>query len=102
MKKFPLSSILIVCALRGTFFVGAGLLLVQPCAGAPGGFENTGSLNTARAHHTATLLPNGTVLVAGGFDGSGPSSMSAELFDPASGTWTVTGSLNTAHYYHTA
>ena len=27
---------------------------------------------------------------------------SAELYDPASGTWSATGSLNTARYYHTA
>ena len=45
--------------------------------------------------HTATLLPNGKVLVAGGNNGSGILA-SAELYDPASGTWTATGSLNTA------
>ena len=44
----------------------------------------TGSLNTARFFHTATLLPNGMVLVAGGGFGS---LASAELYDPASGTW---------------
>jgi galactose oxidase-like protein len=41
------------------------------------------------------------VLVAGGVDGFGVSA-SAELYDPASGTWTATGSLNTARYWHTA
>src|SRR4051812_39514257 len=59
----------------------------------------TGSLNTARDSHTATLLPNGMVLVAGGF---GPVRASAELYDPASGTWMPTGSLNTARAQHTA
>jgi hypothetical protein len=102
MKKFPLSSILIVCALRGTLFLGAGLLLVQPCAGAPGGFENTGSLSTARAEHAATLLPNGLVLVAGGFDSSNNLTASAELYDSSSGTWSLTGDLNIARYLHTA
>jgi hypothetical protein len=62
----------------------------------------TGSLNTARGAHTATLLPNGMVLVAGGLDSSSNVSASAELYDPASGTWTATGSLNTGRAQHTA
>src|SRR5205823_13601604 len=61
----------------------------------------TGSLATARYFHTATLLPNGKVLVAGG-DGNGPSQESAELYDPASGTWTATGSLSPGTSEHTA
>src|SRR5437870_8864235 len=61
----------------------------------------TGSLNTPRYYHTATLLPNGMVLVAGGFS-TGGASTSAELYDPASGTWTATGNINTARYMHTA
>ncbi len=61
----------------------------------------TGSLNTAREVHTATLLPDGKVLVAGGYNR--PESLaSAELYDPVIGTWTVTGSLNTARSGHTA
>jgi N-acetylneuraminic acid mutarotase len=64
----------------------------------------TGDLNTARYAHTATLLPNGKVLVAGGV---GPNSCStsnstAELYDPITGTWSHTGSLNTARISHTA
>src|SRR5438034_1069912 len=62
----------------------------------------TGSLNTARNYHTATLLQNGMVLVAGGQDSNGFISASAELYDPASGTWTATRSLNTARFVHTA
>src|SRR5207302_1397917 len=45
--------------------------------------------------------PNGKVLVAGG-DGNGPSQESAELYDPASGTWTATGSLSPGTSEHTA
>jgi len=80
--------------------VSAGLVFVQPCAGDSGVFANTGSLATARRYHTATLLPNGKVLVAGGVN-SGNALVSAELYDPASGTWTATGSLATARYFHT-
>ena len=64
---------------------------------ATGTWSATGSLNTARHHHTATLLPNGKVLVAGGYDSSGALA-SAELYDPATGTWSATGSLSTARY----
>ncbi len=44
----------------------------------------TGSLNVAHFSHTATLLLNGDVLVAGGCcDSSGNSLASAELYDPS-------------------
>ncbi len=61
----------------------------------------TGRLNTARYHMTATLLPNGKVLVAGGF-GVPNYLSSAEVYDPATGTWVSTGSLNHTRAYHTA
>ena len=47
------------------------------------------------------MLPNGKVLVAGG-DGDSGILTSAELYDPATGTWTATGSLTTARSIHTA
>src|SRR2546430_14501950 len=43
-------------------------------------------MNGVRAYHTATLLPNGKVLVAGGFDG-GSEVATVELHDPAPHTW---------------
>jgi WD40 repeat protein len=55
----------------------------------------TGSMNTAQAG-PATLLPNGKVLLAGGLGVSGAFLTTAELYDPATGTWTLTGSMNTA------
>src|SRR5262249_29388614 len=58
-------------------------------------------LATARSNHTATLLSNGKVLVAGGDGNAGPLA-SAELYDPASGTWSATANLFTARRYHTA
>src|SRR5437870_5622932 len=62
----------------------------------------TGTLNTARESHTATLLPNGKVLIAAGFDYDYNSLNTAELYDPATGTWSRTGSLNMSRVYHTA
>ena len=67
---------------------------------ANGTWSATGSLATARYHHTATLLPNGKVLVAGGYENTFLSS--AELYDPASGLWSPTGSLATARDRHSA
>ena len=66
------------------------------------GFLYTGSLTTGRDHHTATLLNNGTVLIAGGLDSTGYVSTSAEVYSPTTGTLSPTGSLNTARWYHTA
>jgi Galactose oxidase, central domain len=64
-------------------------------------FSDTGSLNIGRLRHTATLLPNGKVLVAGG-QGTSGFLTSADLYDPASGTWGATDSLTTARSSHTA
>ena len=61
---------------------------------AVGSWSYTGNLNTARWAHTATRLPNGNVLVAGGRGGDLFFLKSAELFDPAAGTWSITGNLN--------
>ena len=68
----------------------------------PAGFVYTGSLNTARQYHTATLLNDGQVLIVGGEDASFDSLTSAELYNPTSATFTFTGSLNAARQNHTA
>src|SRR5262249_35148588 len=54
-----------------------------------------------RSGHTATLLPNGKVLVAGGCP-SGHTTATAELYDPATGSWSPTGSMITPRCGHTA
>ena len=56
------------------------------------GFFLTGSMATARRFHTATLLPSGKVLVAGG-DDSGSALASAELYDPSTATFSPTGNM---------
>jgi hypothetical protein len=56
----------------------------------------------ARFNQTATLLPSGDVLVAGGYNFDDGYLSSAELYDPATGTWTATGSMAAARAAHTA
>ncbi|HVL31371.1 MAG TPA: kelch repeat-containing protein, partial [Solirubrobacteraceae bacterium] len=67
----------------------------------------TGSMSEARFTHTATLLPNGKVLVAGGFGvglttNAQPNLRSAELYDPATGTWSAAATMNVRHALHAA
>src|SRR5207253_2139636 len=80
--------------------LGATLMVVQQCAAASFEFANTGSLILPRTNHTATLLPNNQVLVAGGFHNA--VNGSAELYDPVTGAWTATGNLRTKRGRHTA
>ncbi|MEY2540112.1 MAG: trimeric autotransporter adhesin [Verrucomicrobiota bacterium] len=84
-----------------TFLLGVASISTLCGSDEPIAFGNTGSLNIARRYYTATLLPNGKVLVAGGDNNSGETA-SAELYDPANGTWTVTGSLHFKRSQHTA
>jgi N-acetylneuraminic acid mutarotase len=64
-----------------------------------------GSLTTARWGHSATLLPSGKVLVVGGTTFNGAkyvSTATAELYDPATNSWSAAGSLATSRIFHTA
>src|SRR4029078_12544679 len=100
----PANSILARGIAFPLLFLGAGLTLVPPCAGAPFKFEQTGSVRMAREIQSATLLPNGKILVAGGYSGSihGTALASAELYSQATGTWSAAGNLVTARFSHTA
>jgi hypothetical protein len=64
-------------------------------------FTATGSMTVARSNHTATLLPNGKVLIAGGSTDTIITS-SAELYDPNAGTFAATGSMTVGRSTHTA
>src|SRR5438477_12857879 len=88
-------------SIRFSFLLAASLYLLGTTLSYGGTFTYTGGLNNARSAHTATLLPNGKVLVAGGYNGSS-SLATVELYDPTSGNWTTTGSLATARCFHTA
>ena len=97
-----------ICRFAGRTLVLAaltiGVVAATPSAAraaTSGTWTNTGTMNAARVGHTATLLANGQVLVAGG-ENSGAGLTSAELYNPATGKWTFTGSMATGRYAHTA
>ncbi len=67
-----------------------------------GTFKYTGSMSTPRDGHTATLLKDGKVLIAGGGYAGLFGLNTAELYDPATGQFAPTGSMNAYRTYHTA
>lgn len=69
---------------------------------ATGIWSQTGELDTGRYQFTATLLPDGKVLAAGGTGENLANLGSAEIYDPATGSWGPTGSLNLARNNHAA
>jgi hypothetical protein len=89
----------------GTALIPPSLFIATPSAEiydpVIGTFTATGSMTTERTVHTATLLNNGMVLIAGGVTNILPATASAELYNPATGTFAATGSMNTARVYHT-
>ncbi|QDQ09591.1 Kelch repeat-containing protein [Streptomyces spectabilis] len=76
--------------------------LFDPVAGT---WNVVGALRTPRRLHTLTRLAGGKVLVAGGLSGSAPGApalASAELYDPATRSWTPTGALAGPRWGHAA
>jgi hypothetical protein len=63
-------------------------------------FTSTGGMSVARVNHTATLLNNGNVLVAGGDDRYSATYATAELYDPSTGQFSATGSMLVARSAH--
>jgi len=93
--------------MRGCVAVGlalAGLVTTFPVpfSAEAGVFQTTGAMHTARYSHTATLLPNGEVLVTGGYDSNDVEIASAELYEPASGLWQLTSPMIKTRAFHTA
>ncbi len=78
--------------------------------GSPNTWSLAATMNQPRVAHTATLLPNGKVLVVGGITGAsatdpysfGPTTATAEIYDPALNTWTPAASMSTPRNHHTA
>src|SRR3989441_88645 len=78
---------------RRAWLLALTLGLASPAsAQAPGTWAPMADLNQPRAEHTATLLANGTVLIAGGRDAAAQPLASAEIYDPATRGYTLLAS----------
>jgi N-acetylneuraminic acid mutarotase len=88
--------------------IAVGLMTRQVSGGSPSieTFSPAGTMNTARAGHTATLLADGVVLIAGGFSAASdtaPALNTAELFDPVAKTFTnISATMASPRIFHTA
>ncbi len=71
-------------------------------AQSPGTFSATGSMAMPRSFHTATLLTNGMVLIAGGSADLTTPLATTELYDPDKGTFTAASAMTSARMGHTA
>ena len=89
----------------GFLILAIGLVIwraVQPITASPmGSWSAAAPMTTGRSSHTATLLPNGKILVAGGVQPTRVLS-DAELYDPTARTWQPAGALISARFGHTA
>jgi N-acetylneuraminic acid mutarotase len=59
-------------------------------------------MSSKRGNHTATLLPNGKVLLTGGWSAPMVGSASAEVYDPGTNFWAAVGSMSAVRIDHTA
>src|SRR5215203_5164170 len=77
---------LLSCNAQGTGDPGGKVL--------PGAITSAGQMTVARSVHTATLLKNGKVLIAGGMQRDNVYLDTAELYDPQTGAFAPTGKMN--------
>jgi N-acetylneuraminic acid mutarotase len=97
----PDGAVLVAGGAGSGSFVGNMMASAELYDPSSGSWAATGRMDGHRTGHAATLLRDGTVLVAGGFGGSGRLTL-AELYDPSSRSWTATGGMIEGRARHTA
>jgi len=95
-RKRPIAAGARQCTLTVSWHSSAFPAVLDP------GFSTTGSMIVPRMKEAMTVLPSGTVLVAGGNDYNGIGTTVTELYDPVTGTWAATGSLSLPRTYTSA
>lgn len=89
------------CVARLTCVMGFTLDMIGTCAR----WTDASPMATPRAAHTATVLPDGRVVVTGGYREMAPTgnvTNSVEIYDPRTDTWTDGGRLLSPRAFHTA
>lgn len=105
MNRFRL---LLVSSITISFVIGAAAFRNGSPAPSTSAGSAVGSLYPStpmlepRSGHTATLLPDGKVLIAGGMRRNQDFYKSAELYDPATGKFQPTGEMNQRRVGHVA
>jgi N-acetylneuraminic acid mutarotase len=105
----------VAVATAALLLLGLGVALTRavqmPAAIERGTWSSVSSMAVPRAYQTATLLPNGKVLVVGGrglltisapWQRAGSAVSSAELYDPKTRRWSSAGTLSAPRFGHTA
>jgi hypothetical protein len=112
-RSHPHASVTITRALAVTALFGVALPLVATSCGngspvtsrvgpTAGTLVTVGRMTVGRSLHTATLLPTGEVLLAGGGTPELPATVSVDIFDPRTGRTRTAGDLKVARVEHTA
>jgi hypothetical protein len=94
----------LICGGTATGQAGGVLSSAELYDPAARSFTSTGSMTVPRAGQTITMLGDGRILLTGGVQNAGYRSQlaSAEIYDPAAGTFAATGSMSTPRAGHTA
>jgi len=97
MKPIPFPPVAAICAMA--------LITALVLHAEANSFAGTAAMATPRANHTATLLQDGKVLVAGGYFNDTTGNIyptTVQIFDPQTGTWAATGNMRHGRAHHTA